>query len=318
MIFLSIVVPVHNRAELIVKTVESILNQKTPDLELILVDDGSTDSTLQVLRGLAKGDSRIRVLSKDHGERGAARNYGAARARGRYLIFFDSDDWMLAEHLQTIRQHILASGSLEVYYSSFEFRNSQGDFLGTVDVCPKDFKRQLYFNNFLACGSVVIRADIFGEFLFCEDVRLAACEDKELWLRVASRYPFHHVAGARFVLVEHSGRSLRFLTPQHLEQQTHLLIELLGRDEVFKKSFRFHRFLFAYELTAVSLAWSRHGQWNLSLSYLWRALRTSLLVVFTGRYLSAVKRAIGCALRYCWAHRWGLCARRSGCEKTAG
>ncbi len=277
-------------------TLHSVLAQTCQDFELILVDDGSTDRSLEILQRWALEHGSIQLISKARGERGAARNAGAAVARGRYLLFFDSDDRLPPEHLSLVQQTVQESGGKEVYYTALERISENGEFLCKTDVAEKRFWREIHFNNFLACGSVFIREDVFRQFWFREDWLLSACEDKELWLRVASRYPFRKVTRSCFQQLEHTGRSLRGLTADRLEKQTLTLIQRLNEDDVFKKAFRYHRLIFAYELTAVSLAWTREGSVRDSWRLLCLAVSTSPLVLFTRRHLSAWKRFLSLLL----------------------
>jgi len=89
---LSVIVPVYNVAAYLPECLESILDQSLADLEVIAVDDGSTDGCLEILRRYAAADPRLRVLTQANSGQGAARNLGVAEARGRFLTFCDSDD----------------------------------------------------------------------------------------------------------------------------------------------------------------------------------------------------------------------------------
>jgi len=92
--FFSTVTPVYNRANLIRPTLDSILKQSFEDFEVILVDDGSDDHTVDVIRGY--DDDRIRLIEQENAGPGAARNTGVEAARGEYVAFLDSDDlWFL-------------------------------------------------------------------------------------------------------------------------------------------------------------------------------------------------------------------------------
>lgn len=95
----SIIVPTHNRAELIGRTVQSILNQTLADFELIIVDDASVDHTEEVIKGFR--DLRIRYVKQERNSGGArARNVGIDMACGAYIAFLDSDDTWLPRHLE--------------------------------------------------------------------------------------------------------------------------------------------------------------------------------------------------------------------------
>ena len=90
----SIVIPAYNTAQYITQTIESLFRQTHKNIEVIVVDDGSTDDTLSVLQKYAAGDERVRVFTQENAGVSAARNHGIREARGDYLIFLDSDDWL--------------------------------------------------------------------------------------------------------------------------------------------------------------------------------------------------------------------------------
>ena len=99
----SIIIPVFNRADLIQETIDSIRDQNYHDWECIVVDDGSTDGTLQVLQEYSKTESRIKNYERpDTYRKGAnsCRNFGFEKSSGDYIIWFDSDDLMTPDHIQ--------------------------------------------------------------------------------------------------------------------------------------------------------------------------------------------------------------------------
>ena len=95
--FFSVVVPTYNRGDLITKTLRSLQVQDYDNYEIIVVDDGSTDHTEEIVKGVL--DHRTTYVKKANAERAAARNFGARRAKGAYVNFFDSDDLALPNHL---------------------------------------------------------------------------------------------------------------------------------------------------------------------------------------------------------------------------
>lgn len=103
---ISIIIPVYNASGTIGTIVRGITSQTFQNFELILVDDGSTDSTLKVLRGLTTKDKRIVIRSIKNGGPSAARNSGLAKARGKYVIFFDADDSITPNLLQVMHSAI--------------------------------------------------------------------------------------------------------------------------------------------------------------------------------------------------------------------
>lgn len=89
----SVIVPVYNTKKYLKKCMDSLVNQTLQDIEIICIDDGSTDGSLEMLKEYANNDSRIRILTQNHKKQGAARNYGITVAKGEYIGFCDSDDW---------------------------------------------------------------------------------------------------------------------------------------------------------------------------------------------------------------------------------
>ena len=88
----SVIVPVYNAGRHLPRCVQSIQSQTMRDLEIILVDDGSTDGSAQLCEELASADDRIRVFHKKNGGVSSARNFGIEKAKGEYLLFVDADD----------------------------------------------------------------------------------------------------------------------------------------------------------------------------------------------------------------------------------
>lgn len=98
----SIVMPVYNSQEFLPQSVGTILSQTLPDFELILVDDGSKDTSLTMLQEYQKQDSRIQVIAQENQGSGVARNTGMAIARGKYILFLDSDDYFESNMLEVM------------------------------------------------------------------------------------------------------------------------------------------------------------------------------------------------------------------------
>lgn len=93
-VLVSIIIPAYNTGEYIHRAIESSLRQTHENIEVIVVDDGSKDNTLEVAQSYAEKDSRVRVFHKENGGVSSARNLGIREARGEYIVFLDSDDWL--------------------------------------------------------------------------------------------------------------------------------------------------------------------------------------------------------------------------------
>ena len=108
---ISVIIPVHNVEKYLGECLDSILGQTLKDIEVICVDDGSTDGSAKILEEYAARDVRVKVLRQDRSGAGTARNKGLAEARGEYLFFCDADDWADAGMLSALYRRAEATGS---------------------------------------------------------------------------------------------------------------------------------------------------------------------------------------------------------------
>lgn len=201
MVSISAVIPVKNRPTLIVEAIGSCLAQSRAPDEIIIVDDGSDDTTPQVIADLTQKDNRIKLIRRQaSGGAALARNLGAARATGTWLAFLDSDDRWHAEKLE--RQLSLAGQYPDapavfcgIHYA-YAMRKPR---IGI----PKPIvgHADLAVSNVLASTSAAfVRKDRFEEVLGF-DADLPNCEDWDLWLKLAKLGPLPVVQAP---LVEYS------------------------------------------------------------------------------------------------------------------
>ena len=107
----SVVIPVHNMEQHLRQCLDSVAGQTLRELEIICVDDGSTDASPEILAEYAHRDSRFRIIRQENSGPGAARNAGLAQAAGEYLIFLDSDDWFEPDMLEVMRAQAAETGA---------------------------------------------------------------------------------------------------------------------------------------------------------------------------------------------------------------
>lgn len=96
----SIIVPVYNVEKYVKKCIKSLMNQTLKEIEIIVVDDGSTDNSISIIEKVAKDDERIKIFHKENGGLSDARNYGLKKAKGKYIAFLDSDDYVKSDLYQ--------------------------------------------------------------------------------------------------------------------------------------------------------------------------------------------------------------------------
>ncbi len=185
----SVIIPTYNRAGIIAEAVDSVLAQDYKDFELIVVDDGSTDNTSEVM---ARYGDDVRVLFQENKGVSAARNRGITEASGKLIAFLDSDDLWLPQKLSTQveffsqRPDALICQTEEVW-----LRNG-------IRINPKHRHKKpsgmIFEPSLKLClvspSAVMIRRDLLdrtGGF----DETLPACEDYDLWLRISCRFPVY-------------------------------------------------------------------------------------------------------------------------------
>ncbi|MGZ3650017.1 MAG: glycosyltransferase family 2 protein [Bdellovibrionota bacterium] len=234
----SVIIPTFNRAQLVLNTVRSALDNEGKGFEVIVVDDGSTDETESLLQTIH--DPRLRYVKKDNGERASARNFGAAQARGEYLNFFDSDDRMLPSHLIEAEKCVQSLGHPEVFALGYRVENSRGKLSRTVQRLPDPMNLEFIRGNPLGCNPVFVRRDIFADLPFKEDRDLAGSEDILLWLQLAARYPFRFWPSVTSVLLDHDSRSVYGYSEAALEARNETLLRYLETDPVFMNCYGPH------------------------------------------------------------------------------
>jgi len=189
----SVVTATYNYGHYLPGAIDSVLEQTYGDWELIIVDDGSTDNTAQVVRPYL-ADSRIRYCRTANRGQPAAENEGIRRSSGEFVAFLDADDLWLPHKLDRQLGLFVAAPNLGVVYSHRLTIDPSGRLLPGV---PRPLFRgnileRLFRSNFVCFSSSVVRRSAFDALgLFSEDCRHAS--DYEFWLRVALRYEFDYV-----------------------------------------------------------------------------------------------------------------------------
>lgn len=187
----SVIIPAYNRAPMLREAIDSVLSQSFIDFELIVVDDGSTDATADVTAAYGRALSYLRIPNSGVS---AARNHGAAAARGRWLAFLDSDDLWLPRKIE--RQVSFFDTMPQARICQTEeiwIRNGRR-------VNPKRRHRKpsgwIFYPSLSLClvspSAVMMEKTLFEE-MGGFDEQLPACEDYDLWLRVSCRHPIFFI-----------------------------------------------------------------------------------------------------------------------------
>lgn len=205
--YFSIILPTYNRAHLLSKAIESVLAQTFTDWELLIVDDGSTDNTKELV--MAYSDERIRYIYQENQERSAARNNGINHAFGTYICFLDSDDYYLDKKLENLFHYIEKTENKKcLFYDGVlldieGIRENQNFPIKKNQETFHEFILTHIFFSLQICGQI----EIFRHFNFNSSIRIG--EDIELWCRIVKSYSIFPVPDSfQSVIVEHDERSI--------------------------------------------------------------------------------------------------------------
>lgn len=159
---ISVVIPAYNAAASLPRALDSVLEQTFAAHEIIVVDDGSTDATAEIMQPYL-AQARVRYLRQANAGPSAARNQGASLATGDWLAFLDADDWYYPQRLARHARMIVATPGLDFLVGNFDYRDSNGELLHTsMSACP--LGRELLAQHGEA-GEAIFEGDTLGQFI---------------------------------------------------------------------------------------------------------------------------------------------------------
>ena len=186
-LFFSIILPTYNRSYIIGETIKSVINQTYDKWELIIVDDGSTDNTKEVVAEIKNGDNRIRYIYQENSERSSARNNGILNSKGDFICFIDSDDLFRKYHIFKINDAIKSSENLNAIFITGQSILKSGKIEDLPEERILTSAPDFFFTNTIITGRMAISSKILKEFHFDTDYRIS--EDTDLWVRISALYP---------------------------------------------------------------------------------------------------------------------------------
>lgn len=144
----SIIIPVYNVAQYLQRCLDSVVNQTLKNLEIIIVDDGSTDESFRICKKYKNNDHRILLIHKDNGGLSSARNKGLEYVSSKYVVFIDSDDYIHKDMIQILYNNIHSNPNLDTVFCSFYKETNSGKIIPNVQsLASQDFlgKEQVQF-----------------------------------------------------------------------------------------------------------------------------------------------------------------------------
>ena len=194
----SVIIPAYNAAQFIQRTIASVLDQSHPELEVIVVDDGSVDDTPAIVEAIARNDSRVRLHRQANSGVSAARNAGIALARGDFIAPIDADDiWHTTKLEKQLAVFSKSSPNVGLVYCWFAVIDENDDIIfprqiyhtPTGNVYPQLIVANIVGN---ASAPLIRRSVLFADIRY-DDTFLVGCEDLDFYLSVAERFEFELV-----------------------------------------------------------------------------------------------------------------------------
>ena len=206
---IGVIIPTYNYGKYIDKAIDSVLSQTYRDTEIIVVDDGSTDNTYEIIR--RKYKQKIKYFYQENKGAPSARNFGLAAATAPYVFFLDADDYLLPDALSSRVEFLEHNSIYSWVYGPWFIENAQG-----IDISSTIHKQQLAFNKpqqgnilqFLLLGGILITTTVLLRTDFVRDLggfntTFPVYQDYGLWLRAAQASPIGYIEEKNVVVVRH-------------------------------------------------------------------------------------------------------------------
>ena len=235
MALVSVIIPTRNRAHLLPVAVNSVLNQSFRDFELIIVDDGSSDTTAKLRNRFH--DCRVRWLRHDF-SRGAAaaRNTGISHSDAEHIAFLDDDDeWYPEKLARQVAMLSQAKGKVAAVYAGYLVVDAAtGGLIGTKTPAKRgDLYSNLLKGNCIGATSCVLLRRSCLEEVGGFDERLPSFQDYDLWMRIARHFHFEFIPAPLSIYYVHPKRI--WDDPQVLQQGLEIMLEKYGRSGQFRQ-----------------------------------------------------------------------------------
>lgn len=190
----SVVITAYNYAAYLPTAVESVLSQTYKNIEVIIVNDGSTDNTDEVVRPHLS-HKNIKYIKQVNAGQAVAKNCGIKNASGGYIAFLDADDYWRSDKLEKQLNVFANDSAIGVVYSGLKFISPDGEIDNSI-ILPQMYSgyvlQELFIDNFIGFSTSVVKRECFDKAgLFDEGLAMAI--DWDLWLRIACHYKFAYV-----------------------------------------------------------------------------------------------------------------------------
>lgn len=290
----SVIIPAHNSAAYIGQTLQSVLAQSITDIEVLVVDDGSTDTTASIIKEIALRDQRVHYIHQVNQGVAVSRNTAMKQASGEFIAFIDSDDIWLPDHLKDVLEVMNDDKSIGLAHANITTMNLAGESIETLKRNVKLLSGHIFMpllmrDEHIVCSTVVIRklcVDKLG--FFDEALTWWSSEDRDLWLRISREFKIAYLDRATTLYrINPSGLSYKF---DNLLKARLYVIDKLFKQAVIDDKLRNKVIARAYR--DVALNYARQRNFRKTITNYSIALRYDITVlVFIKQFIGEYRKA---------------------------
>lgn len=286
-ILFSVVVPTYNRANLILKTLNSVFEQSFNNYEIIIVDNGSTDNTLELLAPLEL-ENKVKIIRNPiNEERSVSRNLGMSAAKGRFLTLLDSDDLMYKDNLKDAYEFIQSNPEIDFFHNLYHLVDTSGNVIYKYTFPTNTTPIKSIANgNFLSCIGVFMAKSIYTNYKFETNPIIIGSEDWELWIRILAKHPLGRINKINSAIVHHPGRSITSYSLESIINRKKFIINQIKSNQDLHKVY--HAYLININswahLFAASMA-NSGGMYKEARKYLKIAFRNQFILIFDKKFI---------------------------------
>lgn len=292
--FFSVIIPTYNRAAFIEETIKSVLAQTYPHYEIIVVDNCSTDNTLELLEPFIRAGQIQFIQHEENYERARSRNTGMTAARGDFVTFLDSDDFMYPENLADAAEYARSHPDAKCFHNLFELVDGQRNVIYKFKLPSlKNQTRAIAYGNFMSCIGDFIHREIYTQYRFDTRPEVTGSEDWDFWLRVLADYKVGRIEKVNNGIRHHEGRSVNNQDMVSLQRGLEQIIAKISADPHLKGVYR--RYLKRIEATSLiymAILANSGFRYREALRYLSAAVRKDISILTSPRFLKTLQIAL--------------------------
>ena len=236
----SVVIPTYNRANFIAESIQSVLDQTFTDFEIVIIDDGSTDNTREVIDSFR--DRRIRYTHQENGGVGSASNRGFELSAGEYIAFFSSDDILVEDALERGVEALDRHPEVAFSYGQIYLMDERGHVFGlrkprhghaTVRPGTEEIRKAIIDGNHIPAMTIMARRNCLFEVGLYDPAFSDGSEDLDLWVRLARKYPVAYIPAPLAKYRMHSGcMTIARAVDEELETKSRILESVFNDPEL--------------------------------------------------------------------------------------